>query len=237
MTRGKVIFYDYDHCGEFLKGHAEDLRTSAKGMAAFGLYRSLFQVFAHEAMDTEAITLGQFDAGLIFLFVPGTLSRSLYPHGHKVARAKATEMLGSTESPMAFELVAAQSMDPPLPDAARFQKWMPADLTALLEHGDLSIHMIINGHAFYEQILVPSLLQNGFTPADDYRTGAKAGFVRVRHPDAPGKVFKLPWIRWIREMFAGGYSMAFLMACFGTYLGKMAEAIPASAPSTTPTTS
>jgi hypothetical protein len=94
-----------------------------------------------------------------------------------------------------------------------------------VEEGVIEIHVYFNGQAFFDQILVPSLQQQGFSLAEGYLPSAKSGYVKVRHPKAPGKLFKLPWVQWIREMLAGGYSMAYTLACMGNYMIKMNEAV------------
>jgi hypothetical protein len=228
MTRGQVVFYDYKHCHEFLAANADQVVTSAGGLGALAPYRPLYSAFTHEALETSAITLGQFDAGLVYMFVPQDVRRAVSPAAHKVARAKALELLGCSHPPMVFEIHAAKAMEPPLADPARYDNWMDPDLLAIVDEGALEIHLVINGHAFFEDILTPALKQNGFSTPDDYLSAAKSGFVRTRHPGAPGKVYKLPWVKWIREMLTGGFSMAWPMACLGTYLQKMQQSISAS---------
>lgn len=230
MSLGKVVFYDYEHCQEFLEEHAKQLRETSTGLNALGLYRELFYGFTHEALESSAITIGQFDGGIVYMFIPEMLSREYYPAGHKVAREKSLELLSCTSPPMVFEMLAAHEMEPKLSDNASCRKWMRPELQTLIDANAIQIQMYFNGEAFFEQLLKPSLLQQGYTLAGAYLDGAKTGFVRVRHPSAPGKIFKLPWIRWIREMMAGGYSMAYLMACLGSYTLKMNEAIPGGNP-------
>jgi len=231
VSLGNVVFYDFEHCREFLEDHAKHLRDNAVGLDVLGLYRELFHGFTHEALESSSIILGQFDVGLIYLFVPEPLSREYYPEGHKTARKKSLELLQCTEPPMVFELLAAQEMEPSLSERARCNTWMRPELTVLVEQGVIEIHMYFNGQAFFEHLLIPSLQQQGFSVADTYIASAKSGFVKVRHPNAPGKVFKMPWRTWIREMLAGGYSMAYLMACMGNYILKMNEAVgPAKTP-------
>lgn len=228
MSLGKVVFYDYEHCREFLEDHSKQLRETSKGLDILGLYREFFYGFTHEALESSSITLGQFDNGLVYMFVPETLKREYYPAGHKVARAKALELLQCTEPPMVFELMAAHTMEPVLKDTSHFDKWMRPELLLLLNEGAIEIIMYFNAHGFHDQILIPSLVQQGYSPVDSYLSSAKSGFLRVRHPDAHGKIFKLPWVIWIREMLTGGYSMAYLMACFGNYMVKMNHALPGS---------
>ena len=220
-----VVFYDFEHCREFLEDHAKHLRDTSKGLNVLGLYREIFHGFSHEALDANAITLGQFDHGLVYMFVPEPLKREYYPDGHKVAQKKALELLGCSEPPMVLEMLAALDMDPPLQEKARSFTWMQPDLKLLVEQGIIEIQMYFNAHAFHDQLLTPSLVQHGFSTADPYLKSAKSGFVRVRHPKAPGKLYKLPWLLWVREMLAGGYSMAYIMAMLGNYMLKMTESI------------
>ncbi len=231
MSVNNVVFYDFDHCREFLEDHAKYLRDTSAGLNILGLYRELFHGFSNEALESEAIVLGQFDQGLVYMFVPEPLKKEYYPSGHKVAQKKALELLGTTEPPMALELHAAQDMEPPLQEKARYDKWMQPDLITLLNEGVIEIHMYFNSHAFYEQILLPSLQQHGFQPADSYLTSARSGYVRVRHPAAPGKLYKLPWLTWVREMLAGGYSLAYIMALLGNYMLKMNTSVGQAPPS------
>lgn len=225
MSLGNVVFYDFDHCREFLEAHAKHLRDTSAGLNILGLYRELFSGFSHEALESEAIVLGQFDQGLVYMFVPEPLKKEYYPSGHKVAQKKALDLLGTKEPPMALELRAAQKLEPPLHEKARYENWMQPDLLALVDEGIIEIHLYFNSHAFHEQILLPSLQQNGFQAADTYLTSARSGYVRVRHPASPGKLYKLPWLTWVREMLAGGYSMAYIMAMLGNYMIKMNNAV------------
>lgn len=228
VSAGKVVFYDYEHCREFLEDHSKQLRETAKGLDILGLYREFYYGFSHEALESSAITLGQFDNGLVYMFVPEMLKRESYPGGHKVARTKALELLQCTEPPMVFELMAAQTMEPLLKDSAHCEKWMRPELLDLLNVGAVEIIMYFNAHGFHDQILAPNLVQQGYSLVDPYLSSAKSGFLRVRHSQAPGKIFKLPWVMWIREMMTGGYSMAYIMACFGNYMVKMNQALPGS---------
>ena len=228
MSLGNVVFYDFEHCREFLEDHSRHLRDNCTGLEALGLYRELFHGFTHEALESSSITLGQFDTGLIYMFVPEPLRREYYPEGHKLAQKKAIELMGSTEPPIVFELLSAQDIDPPLPPRNRCSTWMRPELMILVDQGVIEIHLYFNGHAFFEQILVPSIQQQGFSVADSYLSSAKSGYIKTRHPNAPGKVFKMPWIQWIREMMAGGYSMAYMMALLGNYMIKMNQAVTAS---------
>lgn len=225
MTLGNVVFYDFEHCREFLEDHAKHLRDTATGLNVLGLYRELFHGFTHEALEASAITLGQFDHGVIYMFVPEPLKREYYPEGHKVAQKKALELMGCTEPPMVFELLSAQDIEPPLAEKNRCDGWMRPELKVLVDEGVIEIQMYFNGQAFFEQILLPSLHQNEFTVTESYLDCARTGFVKVRHASAPGKVFKMPWVQWIREMLAGGFSMAYLMAMMGNYLLKMNAAV------------
>lgn len=225
MSLGKVVFYDYEHCREFLEDHSRHLRDTSAGLNILGLYREFFYGFTHEALESSSIILGQFDSGLVYMFVPEMLKREYYPDGHKVARSKALELMECAEPPMVFELIAAHSMAPPLSDKAHWDRWMRPEMITLVNEGAVEIHMYFNSHAFYDQILVPMLQQQGYSVADDYLASARSGFLRVRHPQCPGKLFKLPWLIWIREMMTGGYSMAYIMACMGNYMLKMNETV------------
>lgn len=228
MTGSKVVFYDFGHCNSFMKERGSELSQGKTGLAALAPYRPLFSAFADEALTTNAITLGQFDTGLVYMFVPEDLSRALAPSQHKVARAKAVELMQCSQPPMIFEIRAAQEMKPPIAEPARPDKWMPPDLLEIVNNGSLEIHLLINAHAFFADIIMPALAHNGFESPDDYLTSGRSGFIHVRHADAPGQGYKLPWVKWLREMLTGGYSMAYPMACMGTYLQKMQEAIAAS---------
>lgn len=227
MTNGPVIFYDHDHCHEFLETHSRELKEKRTGLDALALYRPLFYGFTEEAIETCAITLGQFDAGLVYMFVPGCHHRKISPAAHKVARAKAKELLGCS-TPMIFEIKAARKMEPPLGPQAACEKWMKPDLLAMIDDNTIEIYMVINGQAFFDQVLLPCLTQNAFTTPDDYVSAAKSGNVRITHAAAPGKTYRLPWIKWVREMFTGGFNMSYMMACLGTYLQQIHQAVESS---------
>jgi len=235
LSRGRVIFYDYAHCSEFLEGIARDLHESAAagsaGLDAFGLYRPLFTGFANEALETNAITLGQFDTGLVYIFIPQEMRRELCPDANKTARNKAIELLKCQKAPMIFDIRSAQSMEPAVASHAHYKEWMPPELLELVQSEALDIQIVINGHAFFEQIVCPILTKNGFSTTDEYLSSARLGYVRAQSPEASASVFKLPWVKWLREMLTGGFSMSYPMACLATYIEKMNEAVkPKSKP-------
>src|SRR5688572_23747195 len=121
---GQIVYYDYEHCREVLEQRALELREKAQGIEALALYREFFYSFSYEALEQGALTLGQFDTGLVYLFVPGNLRRRDYPQGHDVAREKALELLGSNEPPIILELLSAQTMEPAIGERGKIERWM-----------------------------------------------------------------------------------------------------------------
>jgi hypothetical protein len=226
MPVGQIIYYDYEHCREFLEERARDLRQSAQGIETLAIYREPFYSFSYEALEQGTLTLGQFDAGVVYLFVPKELTAHKYPQGHEVARNKALELLGSKEPPLVLEMLTAQAMEPEIGDRSKIVKWMRAEfLDEVLLPGKIQIHLYFDAGAFFRQVLQPQLEQQGFELVDDYVKSAQSGQLRVRHSGSPGKVYKLPWLLWVREMMGGGYSVVYLMACFATYLQKLHGAV------------
>jgi hypothetical protein len=223
---GQIVYYDYDHCREFLEQRARDLRQSAQGIDALAIYRELYYSFSYEALEQGALTLGQFDAGVVYVFIPDHLRPRDYPQGHEVVRKKALELLGNNEPPLVLELVSSQTMDPEVGERGKFQKWMrPEFLDEVLLPGKVTIQLYFDAGSFFRHMLQPQLEQHGFELADDYMKSAQTGQLRVRHPSSPGKIYKLPWLLWVREMLGGGYSVVYLMACFATYLQKLHGAV------------
>lgn len=228
MTVGQVTYYDYEHCREFLEARALSLRETAKGLETLAIYRELYYSFSYEAMEQGSMTLGQFDAGVVFLFIPENTKQVEYPQSPGVARAKALELLGCSphEPPLVLDLTSSQSLPSPVGERGQFERWMrPEFLNDVILPLRVRIHLYFDGGTFFRDVLIPQLAQRGFTPADDYIASARSGELRVRHPSAPGKLFRLPWVLWVREMMGGGYSVVFLMACVANYLQKLEAAV------------
>lgn len=226
MGTGEIIYYDYEHCRSFLETRARDLSETATGLETLATFREMLYGFAYEALEQSALVLGQFDTGVVFLFVPWNLSPEEYPKGHEIARAKALELLGSEKPPLLLELLAAQSEREQLSSKGFMEKWMrPEFLTDMLLAKRVAIELFFDGVAFYTEVMRPQLEKHGFEVISDYQMSAESGIVKVRHPNTPGKVYKLPWVAWVREMMGGGYNVIYLMACFATYLQKMDEAV------------
>jgi hypothetical protein len=223
---GQIVYYDYEHCREFLEQRARDLRQTTQGIESLAIYRELFYSFSYEALEQNALTLGQFDAGVVYLFIPENLTPRDYPQGHEVARKKALELIDSTEPPVILELLSAQSMEPELGERGKVASWMRAEfLDEVLLPRKVKIQLYFDAGTFFREVMKPQLEQQGFEVADDYLKSAQTGQMLVRHPSSPGKVFKLPWLLWVREMMGGGYSVVYLMACFATYLQKLHGAV------------
>lgn len=228
MSVSHVTYYDFDHCRQFLESRARELRETASGLESLALFRELFYSFSHEALDQGAMTLGQFDASIVYLFIPQTLSQGDYHSGHNVARAKALELLNCapSEPPLVFELLSTQSHEPALSPRGRLETWARPDfLQDVLIPGRVQIHLYFDGGCFFRDFLVPQVEQRGFTPADDYVHSARSGELRVRHSAAPGRLFRIPWVLWVREMMGGGYSILYLAACLANYLKKLETAV------------
>lgn len=228
MTVGQVTYYDYEHCREFLETRARTLRETARGLETLALFRELFYSFSYEALEQGALTLGQFDTGVVYLFLPGFLQQEKYQRRRDVARAKALELLGCSpkEPPLVLDLLTSQSLEPPVGERGRMERWMRSEfLNDVLRPGRIHIHLYFDGGAFFREILVPQLEQRGFTLLEDYIRSARNGELRVRHAAVPGKLFRLPWMLWIREMMGGGYSVVYLMACVANYLQKLEAAV------------
>lgn len=229
MTLGQIIYYDYDHCREFLEERVRTLRETTTGIDTLAIYRELFYSFSYEALEQGALTLGQFDSGLVYAFIPGTLTQRDYPQGHEVLRNKACELLSCQEPPLVLELLAAQALEPKPGERGRIENWMRDEyLNDVLLPGKAIIQLYFDGGGFYNQVLKPQLEAQGFTLVDDYLKAAQSGILRVKHASAPGKVYKLPWMLWVREMMGGGFSIVYLMACFSTYLQKLTSTVGAS---------
>lgn len=225
MNLGNVVFYDFEHCREFLEDHAKHLRDNVVGLDVLGLYRDLFSGFANEALTESAITLGQFDHNVTFLFIPEHLRQEYYPEGHEVARAKALELMGCKQAPVVLDLVNSTDVEPPVHEKAHYRSWMPKNLLELLDQRMIEIQMIYNAQPFHDLILTPTLQEQGFSLADNYLASARSGFVRVRHSAVPGKVYKLPLLQWVREMFSGGFSVAYLVAMLGNATQKLSKTV------------
>lgn len=225
MAPGQIIFYDYDHCREFLEQRADDLRATAQGLDTLAICRELFYSFSYEALEQSALTLAQLDSGMVYLFVPAGLSPREYPQGHEVARAKALELLDCKEPPIVLELLASQALEPPVGERGTIGSWMRQEfLDDVLLAKRVKIQLYFDGGGFFAEVIRAQLEQSGLVLMDDYLKAAKSGVLRVKHPAMPGKIFKLPWLLWVREMMGGGYSVVYLMACFATYLQKLNSA-------------
>lgn len=232
MALGAVVYYDYRHCRGFLEQRALELKKSTKGLDSLALCRELIYSFSYEALETGALTLGQFDSSVVYLFVPSGAGTEEFPDSHRVARAKAMELLKVElgETPLAIELLAGQVGPPEAAERGRIDRWMRREFLddVVLAHR-IQIQLFFNGATFFRDVLVPQLEQRGFILAEDYLASAKRGDLKVRHPALAGKLFKLPWVLWVREMMGGGYSTVYLAVCLANCLQKLEQAVPNSA--------
>lgn len=226
MSQGEIIFYDYEHCRDFLEMRARDLRESARGLDTLATFRELMYGFAYESMEQEAIVLGQFDTGVVYLFTPDELAAERYPQGHEVARKKALELLDAKLPPLVIDLLEGQSDRDTLSSKGRIEKWMrPEFMTDVILPRKVDIQLFFDGGAFFAEVMAPQLKTHGFELVNTYEESAETGELKVRHDARPGKVYRLPWVSWVREMMGGGYNVIYLMACFATYLQKLDEAV------------
>jgi hypothetical protein len=227
LLSSQVIFYDYAHCKEFLEGHNRQLKSSVTGLDRLGLYRPLYYCFSNEALESGNITIAQFDQGVVFLFIPEDCQGSAMPRTQALARAKALELLKCKKAPMVLELQWARSAGPLAAKAAP-EHWMRKEfLSDMIESRKMEVKMYFDGETFFANVATPLLAQHGFRMIDDYETAARAGYLKVKHPKARGKHYKLPWLQWIREMLTGGYSTAYVIACFVSSLGRLSTAVEA----------
>lgn len=226
MSEGQIIYYDYEHCRDFLEQRARDLQEKAEGLETLATFRELLYGFSYEALDKQSLVLGQFDTGVVFLFSPWDLEEDAYPQGHETARSKALDLLGAKQAPLVLELLDAQSERATLSDHGRMETWMREEfLRDVVLARKVSIRLFFDGGAFFEQVMQPELLKHGFQLMNSYEDSAMTGFTRVRHSARPGRVFKLPWVAWVREMMGGGFNVIYPMACFSLYLQKLDEAV------------
>ena len=226
MAPGRVIYYDFNHCRDFIEERVKALRDTVTGLDALALYRELYYSFAYEALEHEALTIGQFDTGIVYAFIPELLAPADYPQGHKVMREKALELLGNAESPVVLDLVQSQLQEPEVGPRGKIKSWMrPEFLEDIILTGKVRIHLYFDASSFYGQVIRPQLEERGFELIEDYRQCAKRGEVRLRHPNAPGKLYRVPWILWVREMMGGGYNVVYLMASFAAYMQKLETAV------------
>lgn len=223
MSIGQVIYYDFDHCREFLEERGRQLKDTASGLDTLAIHRELYYSFAYETLEKNALTSGQFDYGLCFLFTPLPLNALSYPQGHEVARAKIFELINTDKiPPIVMDLAGCEKMQPPLNDRHNFRVWMrPEFVSDMIDNGNVQIQMFFNAEAFYREVIIPQLKERGFHGMTPYVQAATAGLIKARHPSIPGKTLSVPWLNWIREMMSGGYSVVYLMACFASFIRQV----------------
>lgn len=225
-----VVYYDFEHCKAFLEPHSKKLKETAVGLDSLAIYRALYYSFIVEAIETASLTLGQWDMGMVFLFTPLNPPVPNLSRCEQIATTKAIELMGSEHPPMVLDLETALNMEPPLVDKFHVKNWMTSEFYKnVVEPKNIDIHMYFNGHGFYTNMVAPQLEAHGFMAADDYVKMAQSGFIRVRHPLAPGKIYKLPWLQWIREMMVSGYSIVYVLACMGNYIQKILRSFDSAA--------
>ena len=188
MAKNKIIFYDYDHCRDFLETRAKDLRESTQGLESLATYREMLYSFSYEALEQSAVTLGQFDATVVYCFVPESLPEGVTERTMRSAEAKALDMLQSKQPPLAIELLSAQARLGDGGERGRIESWMrPEFLRDIVNGGRVEILLFFDGAAFFEGLLRPQLQGRGFVLADSYESSGRSGMLRVRHPGLPGK--------------------------------------------------
>lgn len=221
MPAGQVVYYDYDHCAGFLSERAEERRQTEPGLAAMAIHREIVVAFAAEALAESSFTLGQFDRGLVFLFTPEKLLGEAHPRGNALARTKAIDLMGArdTRPPVEVELRAAEQGPPPVSPGCRLDTWMPSDLLdGAIRPGRVEVRMFFDAGSYFDEALLAAAEHRGLTVIDDYETSARTGELRLRDPDQPGKLIRVPWMRWVREMMCGGYGLGYLLVCTAAYM-------------------
>lgn len=231
-----VVYYDYNHCKEFLEPHAKQLRENKTGLEALAIYRALYYSFTVEALETNSFTLGQWDRGIAILFLPRAalnIDESNNFSSLSIATAKALELIQAEEPPIVIDLPAAISMQPKINERSLMKNWMTDEFySQIIAPQQVEIRMYFNGFSFFKDMIEPQLLSNGFNITEDYVKMAQSGYIKVRHPASPGKIYKLPWLLWIREMLVGGYSIVYSIACMGNYIKKILDSFSTKNPLT-----
>jgi hypothetical protein len=228
VSQPSVIFYDFDHCRDFLEARTRDLQQSARGLDTLATLRELYYGFSYEALEQNAIILGQFDTGVVYVFLPFTFSGENSTRALELAENKAVELLGANEPPVVMELLDAQIQTEDFNSRAGMQTWMREEfLREVVLEGKIRIILFFNGGGFFEEVMRPQLVKHGFQLLDPYSESAESGELRVKHNSTASRVYRIPWVTWVREMMSGGYNIVYLMACFSAYLDKLQTAVRA----------
>ncbi len=231
MPDSAIITHRLDTCRAYLEQHALDLREQAPGLQSLATHRQAMVNFAYEALESGQVVLAQLDPNLVYAFVPSVLA----DHGgtgdmFEQAQDLAISMLDPQGPVMGLELLAAEGADPPLAEQGRIEGWMtPEFLDGVVLEGRVRIVLFFDGESVFRESLTPQLDKRGYELLNDYDDAASRGVMRVRHPSVPGRVFRVPWVQWVREMLCGGYNLVYMMACFAVYLQKMQESLPGEA--------
>lgn len=226
MSLGSVVYYDFDHCREFLEGRAADLRDRARGLDTLATLRELYYAFSYEALEQQSIVIGQFDTGVVYLFVPDVIAGENFERTREIAESKAIELLDSSEPPLVIELMEGQNETEHFSSRGTIQSWMREDfLDEIILPARVQIILFFDGGSFFEQVLRPQLEKHHFKLGDTYVESAETGELRVKHRTNLKRTYRIPWVTWVREMMGGGYNVVYLMACFSAYLEKLKGAV------------
>jgi len=226
----RIATYDFAACRQALQSHAQELVESAEGLARWASFRQFIEAFAREAHQHRACVLGQFDPDLVFAFVP---IEGLTPTRHEALwadlLAEAADLMGDAEVPLYWFdfLDALTGAEGTKADAVRYS-WMDSDLLQnVLIPRRLAIWVFFNAHHFLETVLRPQLEKRGFEVLPD-DSDERSPLVRVRHPNRPHTVYKIPWSDWLRHMVGGGFNMLYLLGIISLYLQKLELAVGAT---------
>jgi hypothetical protein len=222
-----MAIYDFEACRPALEAHAKELAESQEGLARWASLREFIQKFAQEAFAHKTCVIGQFDPDLVFAFVPvenldANQREALWVEILEQARV----LMGGTNHPFWFDFLDAITGGEGPKSAAIRYSWLDEDLLRdLLLPQRLAVWVFFNAKRFLETTLLPQLTKRGFVVVEENVEEDPSPFLRVRHPNRPKTIFRIPWASWCRDMVGGGYNLLYLLAFAAVYLQKLEQAV------------
>lgn len=225
-----MAIYDFEACRPALEAHAKELAESEEGLARWASLREFIEKFAREAFAHQTCVLGQFDPDLVFAFVP---VEKLPPNQRELVWVdvleRARELLGGNDHPYWIDFLDAMTGGEGPKSAALRYSWMDHSiLQDILLAQKLAIWVFFNAKRFVESALLPQLQKRGFAVLPHESEEEPAPLLRVKHPNRPTTIFRIPWDQWFREMVGGGYNFLYLLAFSAIYLQKLEQAVAES---------
>ncbi|AXA35884.1 MAG: hypothetical protein D6691_03575 [Candidatus Hydrogenedentota bacterium] len=221
-----ILLYDLNRCADLVAQKNLELAEVTEGIERWAALRPLYYDFAFEAFEQSQLLLAQVDPQVVLAFIPWNLPDEMAASVMEVLEHEARKLFASSGPHLVYDLSEVANAPMPLDPKTRLESWVREDfLDDMLLPRRISIRMVFDFASFHNITLRPQLEKRGFQFISDLEEMVDTEMLRVVHPHRPQTIFKIPWGVWAREMFSGGFTIVYLIACLAIYLQKLESAV------------